>query len=177
MTLVLAWSEAEVARYLETMKAYEGKDATSIQKRKKTTVEEQVADVLGCVRSVNKTDAAQLMMQFETLGAVVRADVEKLGRCPGIGDKKVRRLWEAFHKPFSIASVAKARREQEEAEMVVLMGEKEGSGGDDDNDDDNDDYAVEVLAIHNVGDDTSLNTAKDDTGSSSTLAIGDIVEV
>ena len=39
-SLVLAWSELEAARYLETFKAYEGKDASSIQKRKKETIEE-----------------------------------------------------------------------------------------------------------------------------------------
>jgi len=39
LTLVLAWSEEEVARYLETFKAFEGKDASTIQKKKRPLIQ------------------------------------------------------------------------------------------------------------------------------------------
>jgi len=120
LTLVLAWSEEEVARYLETFKAFEGKDASTIQKKKEATYTEQVADLLGAVRSVNKTDSAQLLSQFGTLKNVITAPIKELQQCPGIGEKKVRRLFDAFHKPFSSAMSKKRKLEAKQTE-------KEGS--------------------------------------------------
>ena len=115
MTLILAWSNEEAARYLETFKAYESKDASSIQRREQTNFSDQVADVLTAVRSVNKTDSAQLMSQFGTLRGLMAAPMDELSLCPGIGEKKVRRLYEAFHKPFSSVQARKRRKEKEAA--------------------------------------------------------------
>ena len=115
MTLILAWSNEEAARYLETFKAYESKDASSIQRREQTNFADQVSDVLCAVRSVNKTDGAQLMSQFGTLRGLLAAPMDELSLCPGIGEKKVRRLYEAFHKPFSSVQARKRRKEKEEA--------------------------------------------------------------
>jgi DNA excision repair protein ERCC-1 len=115
MTLILAWSNEEAARYLETFKAYESKDASSIQRREQTNFSDQVVDVLCAVRSVNKTDSAQLMSQFGTLRGLMAAPMDELSLCPGIGEKKVRRLYEAFHKPFSSVQARKRRKAKEEA--------------------------------------------------------------
>ena len=41
--------------------------------------------------------------------------MDELSLCPGIGEKKVRRLYEAFHKPFSSVQARKRRKEKEEA--------------------------------------------------------------
>ena len=100
-TLVLAWSEEEAARYLETFKAYENKDAAVIQRKEKETYVDQVTDVLCAIPTINKTDSIQLISQFGSLNAVMNADVEELSLCPGVGEKKVKRLFDAFHKPFS----------------------------------------------------------------------------
>eukprot|EP00956_Cyclotella_meneghiniana_P022641 scaffold43086_cov53-Cyclotella_meneghiniana.AAC.6 len=116
-TLILAWSEEEAARYLETFKAFDGKDASLIQKREHTNYPDQIAHVLGSVRSVNKTDASQLLTQFGTWKNLVGASVEELSVCPGVGVKKVRRLYEAFHRPFTKEG-AKRRREKEKAEKL-----------------------------------------------------------
>lgn len=116
-TLILAWSEEEAARYLETFKAFDGKDASLIQKREHTNYPDQIAHVLGSVRSVNKTDASQLLTQFGTWKNLVGASVEELSVCPGVGVKKVRRLYEAFHRPFTKEG-AKRRREKEKAEKM-----------------------------------------------------------
>ena len=116
LTLVLAWSDEECGRYLETYKAFEGKDASLIKKKEYSTYAEQVADVLSTVRSVNKTDAAQLLGQFGNLRTLMSAQIDELSLCPGIGEKKVRRLWEAFHRPFSTAAVKRRKEEREEQE-------------------------------------------------------------
>lgn len=49
---------------------------------------------------MNKTDSLTLCQSFGTLAAVLGAPMEELVRCPGIGDKKVRRLHDTFHEPF-----------------------------------------------------------------------------
>ena len=120
MTLILAWSEQEVARYLETFQAFEAKDASTIQKKREFTFEEQVADTLGCLRSVNKTDAATLLSQFGNLKNVMTASAEDIQLCPGVGEKKARRLHEAFNKPFSSAMVKKRKAAAAAAAAVAL---------------------------------------------------------
>ena len=123
MTLILAWSEEEAARYLETFKAFEGKDASLIQKKKEVTFAEQVADTLGCIRSVNKTDAATLISQFGNLKRVMTASIDDVLAAPGIGEKKARRLHEAFNKPFSSAIAKKRRELKENLASKVTTGE------------------------------------------------------
>lgn len=110
MTLILSWSEEEAARYLETFKAFEKKDASLIQKREKETHSEQIADVLASIRSINKTDSHQLLSQFGSLEKLIFAPMDELSMCPGIGPKKVKRLFDAFQKPFSSAAVAKKQK-------------------------------------------------------------------
>ena len=90
---------------METFKAYESKDATIIQRKEKETYVDQVTDVLCAIPSINKTDSTQLISQFGSLNAVMNADVEELSLCPGVGEKKVKRLFDAFHKPFSGSAV------------------------------------------------------------------------
>jgi len=137
MTMILAWSEEEAARYLETFKAFEGKDATIIQKKKEVTFVEQVADTLGSIRSVNKTDSAQLLAQFGSLKKVLTANMEDLRVCPGIGEKKVRRLHEAFNKPFSSAMAKKRKAEKEKLAEAAAM---------------DDDEEIEIAILDNISD-------------------------
>jgi DNA excision repair protein ERCC-1 len=86
-SLILTWTEEETARYLETYKAFDGKDASSIQRREQTNFVDQVADFLSTVRSVNKTDSAQLLAQFSSLKQIMAASEDELSLCPGLGEK------------------------------------------------------------------------------------------
>ena len=52
--------------------------------------------------------------------------MDELSLCPGIGEKKVRRLYEAFHKPFSSVQARKRRKEKEEA--AAKAKKKNGDG-------------------------------------------------
>ncbi len=112
MTLILAWSEEEAARYLETYKAFDGKDASSIQRREQSNFVDQVSDFLCTARGVNKTDSASLLSQFGSLKAISAASVDELGILDGMGEVKVKRLHDALHKPFSSL---RAKRRKEEA--------------------------------------------------------------
>jgi DNA excision repair protein ERCC-1 len=130
MTLILAWTEEEAARYLETFKAFDGKDASIIQKKEQTHFGDQVADFLGSSKGVNKTDSVQLLAQFSNLRSLMEASMDELGLVTGMGEVKVRRLHDAFHKPFSSNAAAKRRKTMQEQEEQIQV---------DDNDDDDDD--------------------------------------
>lgn len=114
-TLILAWSNAECARYLETFKAYEGKSATAIQEKVETEFLPKLTSVLTNIRSVNKTDVITLMDVFGSFGSICRASEQELALCPGIGDKKVKRLHRALHEPFQPSRLKAARIEGNES--------------------------------------------------------------
>lgn len=99
-TLILAWSNVECARYLETFKAYEGKSAAAIQEKVETEFLPKLTSVLTNIRPVNKTDVITLMDVFGSFGNICRASEQELVHCPGIGEKKVKRLFHTLHEPF-----------------------------------------------------------------------------
>eukprot|EP00802_Teleaulax_amphioxeia_P017947 Tamp_18120.p1 GENE.Tamp_18120~~Tamp_18120.p1 ORF type:complete len:418 (+),score=101.20 Tamp_18120:180-1256(+) len=99
-TLILAWSPEEAARYLETYQTYEHKQADNIQQRIEGDYLSRATDVLTTIRSVNRTDVANLSTSLGSLACMMAASKERLALCPGVGDKKVQRIYEAFHQPF-----------------------------------------------------------------------------
>ncbi|KAJ4957724.1 hypothetical protein NE237_024835 [Protea cynaroides] len=99
-TLLCAWSLEECGRYLETIKVYENKPADIIQGQTDTDYLSRLQHSLTAVRHVNKTDVVTLGSTFGSLSHIMDASMEDLARCPGIGERKVRRLYETFHEPF-----------------------------------------------------------------------------
>lgn len=99
-TTLLAWSAAEAARYLETLRAYAKKPADMIKERTDGAFSSQLAECLTSIRTVNKTDAATLHNTFGSLAAMMNATHAQLATCPGLGEKKVRRLRDCFLEPF-----------------------------------------------------------------------------
>ncbi|KAJ8772046.1 hypothetical protein K2173_027223 [Erythroxylum novogranatense] len=99
-TLLCAWSLEECARYLETIKMYENKPADLIQGQMDTDYLSRLNHALTTVRHVNKTDVVTLGSTFGSLSNILDASMEDLARCPGIGERKVNRLYDTFHEPF-----------------------------------------------------------------------------
>lgn len=132
LTLVLSWSEEEAARYLETLKAFDGHDASIIKKREETNFVDQVASVLAECKGVNKTDSQQLLAQFGNFRSMVAASMDELALVPGVGEVKVKRLHDAFHKPFSrkMAAERKKRKQQEEATVQESLVENDAVNSD-----------------------------------------------
>ena len=119
LTVVLSWSELEAARYLETYKARDGKDAAPIQKKESANPVDRVADFLTGERrggGVNKTDAVNLWSQFSTVRGIAAATPDELALVGGMGPVKVRRLHEALHKPFSKLRT-RARKQQQQQQQ------------------------------------------------------------
>ncbi|XP_012569867.1 DNA excision repair protein ERCC-1 [Cicer arietinum] len=99
-TLVCGWSLEECGRYLETIKVYENKPADIIQGQMDTDYLSRLTHALTTVRHVNKTDVVTLGTTFGSLSNIMGASMEDLARCPGIGERKVKRLYDTFHEPF-----------------------------------------------------------------------------
>lgn len=107
-TVVCAFSPQEAARYLETYKAYENKSAASIQERVDGAYLPKVTEMLTSIRSVNKTDVLTLLSHFGSVARILTASQAELAECPGIGDKKVRRIFETLHAPLEAKSARPA---------------------------------------------------------------------
>uniref|UniRef100_A0A0A9HJZ2 Uncharacterized protein n=1 Tax=Arundo donax TaxID=35708 RepID=A0A0A9HJZ2_ARUDO len=43
-------------------------------------------------------------MYFLSLSRIMDASMEELARCPGISERKVKRLYDTFHEPFKLVS-------------------------------------------------------------------------
>lgn len=67
----------------------------------------KLQDCLGVVRSLNKSDVFTLANNFGSLKAVCDASESELALCPGLGDKKVARIYETVHEPLSHAHKVK----------------------------------------------------------------------
>ena len=99
-TFILVWSSEEAARYLETYLTYENKQADNIQARVEGDYLSRLTDVLTTIRSVNRTDVATMSTSLGSLASMMQAAPEQIALCPGVGDKKVQRIVDAFHQPF-----------------------------------------------------------------------------
>ena len=99
-TIVLAWSNEEAGRYLETFKAFENKPADAIQPKTGDSTLERLYAVLSPVRAVNKTDALTLATQFPTVADMLCAGSAELLLCPGFGPQKAQRLAEVMQTCF-----------------------------------------------------------------------------
>lgn len=100
MTMVLAWSNKEAARYIETLKLYEKRTADAIKERVEPTYADQVVDTLTSVRSVNRTDAAAIVSAMGSLGALFQSSPDAMSMVPGFGPKKAQQLHDVLHAPI-----------------------------------------------------------------------------
>ncbi|KAI9179378.1 ssDNA endonuclease and repair protein rad10 [Blastocladiella emersonii ATCC 22665] len=106
LTLLLAWSNEECARYLEIYKSIEFKPPEVLMGRQETDYLSRLTEALTQVKGVNRTDVVTLASQFGSFAAIVKASVTDLANCPGIGEKKATRIYEAFRMPFVAAGDA-----------------------------------------------------------------------
>lgn len=126
LTFVVCWSNAEAARYVETYKIYANKTTDSIKANIPTNLFEQFTNCLTTVRTVNNTDALTMIRNFGSMKNIMKASHEQLLLCPGIGEKKVRQMYDAFHKPLITLSPQKAKRRRTDLDSFVrTSGEEE----------------------------------------------------
>ncbi|KAK9893873.1 DNA repair protein rad10 [Cystobasidium minutum MCA 4210] len=102
LTIMCAWSAEEAATYVEKYKAFERKPPDLIKERRDNDYMSHMNAVLTNVKGINKTDVVTLTSNFGSLKEIVLAPPESLLACPGLGEKKVKRLREAFTSQFVV---------------------------------------------------------------------------
>ncbi|BGP56076.1 hypothetical protein JCM8202_005226 [Rhodotorula sphaerocarpa] len=123
-TLMTCWTAQEAGRYLESYKQLERKPPDMIRERVDDSYMAHLTSALTSVRGVNKTDVTTLVSNFGSFSSIVLASPAALSTLPGVGDKKVRRLREAFTAPFTLQSRNKKRKTVGEAEKRGQSGEQ-----------------------------------------------------
>ncbi|KAM0756184.1 DNA repair protein rad10 [Meredithblackwellia eburnea MCA 4105] len=117
LTVIVAWSAQEVARYLESYKALEKRDPGMIRERKEEDYLSRVTRVLTTVRGVNRTDVVTLVTGCGSLSTLTSTPLATLLDLPGVGEKKAKRLRDAFEGSFTVGgSSSGKRRKKGEAE-------------------------------------------------------------
>ncbi|KAH7151724.1 restriction endonuclease type II-like protein [Dactylonectria estremocensis] len=107
VTLVLCWSAAEAARYLELYKSYESASFGAIRGQQPSNYGEQLVEFVTVPRSLNKSDAVALVSNFGSLKNAINADAEQLGMLSGWGGIKVKRWTAAVEEPFRVQKAGK----------------------------------------------------------------------
>ncbi|KAF3011340.1 hypothetical protein G7054_g1246 [Neopestalotiopsis clavispora] len=109
VTIILCWSAAEAARYLELYKSYEHANFSGIKGQQATSYTEKLVEFVTVPRGINKADAVSLVSAFGSVRAAVNAEPEQVSIIGGWGEKKVQRWCSVVEEPFRIKRQAKRR--------------------------------------------------------------------
>ncbi|KAH7167033.1 restriction endonuclease type II-like protein [Fusarium sp. MPI-SDFR-AT-0072] len=107
VTLILCWSAAEAARYIELYKSYENATYGAIRGQQPSSYGEKLVEFVTVPRSLNKSDAVAVVSNFGSLKNAINADAEQLGMLNGWGGVKVKRWQSAVEEPFRVKKAAK----------------------------------------------------------------------
>ncbi|TVY28179.1 Mating-type switching protein [Lachnellula hyalina] len=107
VTVILCWSAAEAARYLELYKSYEHANAGAIKGTESKGYAEKMVEFMTVPRNINKTDAVSLVSAFGSVRAAVNARPEEIAVVAGWGEKKVKRWCSVVDEPFRVRKAAK----------------------------------------------------------------------
>ena len=118
VTIILCWSAAEGARYLEAFKTYENAAPTAIKQHQSSAYGDRMVDFITTPRSINKTDAVSLVSQFGTIRTAVNARHEDVAGIAGWGEKKVQRWCASVREPFRVKKAAKRGIGREESSRM-----------------------------------------------------------
>ncbi|KAI1651155.1 restriction endonuclease type II-like protein [Daldinia loculata] len=109
VTIILCWSAAEAARYLELYKSYEHASFGAIKGQQATSYAEKLVEFVTVPRGINKADAISLVSAFGSLKNAINADPEQVAVIGGWGEKKVKRWCSVVEEPFRVQHAAKRR--------------------------------------------------------------------
>jgi DNA excision repair protein ERCC-1 len=125
VTVILCWSAAEAARYLELYKSYEHANFSAIRGQQATGYAEKLVEFVTVPRAINKADAVSLVSTFGSLRHAVNADPEQVSIVGGWGERKVKAWCKAVDQPFRSKKAAKRTAKRPAA---VPLREMDGHG-------------------------------------------------
>lgn len=107
VTIILCWSAAEAARYLELYKTYEHAGASAIKAPQSTNHGDKLIEFITIPRSVNKTDALGLVSNFGSVRTALNARPDEILMIAGWGPTKVKHWHAAISEPFRTRRAAR----------------------------------------------------------------------
>jgi len=105
VTIMVAWTLEEAGFYLSTFKSFEHKPPDLIRERVDKDFAAMYRASLTSISKVNKTDVETLKTNFGSLTDISLASSDKMQLLPGLGKIKVRRIKDAFERPFHPPSI------------------------------------------------------------------------
>ncbi|OTB00290.1 hypothetical protein M426DRAFT_75893 [Hypoxylon sp. CI-4A] len=118
VTIILCWSAAEAARYLELYKSYEHANFSAIKGQQATSYTEKLVEFITVPRGINKADAISLVSSFGSLRNAINGDPEQVSSIGGWGEKKVKRWCSVVEEPFRVQNAAKRRAVERENNVM-----------------------------------------------------------
>ncbi|EGN99898.1 hypothetical protein SERLA73DRAFT_180183 [Serpula lacrymans var. lacrymans S7.3] len=100
ITIMVAWSYDEAGLYLSTYKQFEYKPPDLIKERLDKDYNTILRTALTSINKVNKTDVETLRTSLGSFSDIATSSSDQLQNLPGFGQVKVRRIKDAFEKPF-----------------------------------------------------------------------------
>ncbi|KAG9245896.1 putative mating-type switching protein swi10 [Calycina marina] len=107
VTVILCWTAAEGARYLELYKSFEHANAGAIRGTESKGYTDKMVDFVTVPRSINKTDAVTLVSAFGSIRGAVNARPEDIAIIGGWGEKKIMRWCGVVDEPFRARKAAR----------------------------------------------------------------------
>ena len=100
LSMILAFSTEDAAKYIETLKSYEHKSPDFIREKVDSNNFSKISTALTKIRSINKTDVVTLTSNFKTVKDLFHAKSDELKALPGFGDEKVKNFLKVFDQKF-----------------------------------------------------------------------------
>ena len=100
LSIILAFSTEDAAKYIETLKTFEHKSPDFIREKVDSNNFSKISTALTKIRSINKTDVVTLTSNFKTVKDLFHAKSDELKGLPGFGDEKVKNFLKAFDQKF-----------------------------------------------------------------------------
>lgn len=118
VTVILCWSAAEAARYLELYKSYEHANFAAIKGQQATSYAERLVEFVTVPRGINKADSISLVSAFGSLKNAINADPEQVSVIGGWGEKKVSKWCSVVAEPFRVERAAKRTIERADSSAM-----------------------------------------------------------
>lgn len=128
VTVILAWSAAEAARYLELYKSYEHAGFAAIRGLQASGYAERLVEFVTVPRNINKADAVALVSEFGSLRNAINAPPERVGVVGGWGEKKVRAWCRAVEEPFRVRKAGRRAAVRGSAAVASTVAKGKGPG-------------------------------------------------
>ncbi|TFK54415.1 hypothetical protein OE88DRAFT_1695777 [Heliocybe sulcata] len=100
ITIMVAWFPEEAGAYLSTYKQFEHRPPDMIKERVDKDHLSILRTALTSISKVNKTDVETLRTSIGSFAEIASTPSSRLLSLPGFGQVKVRRMKDAFEKPF-----------------------------------------------------------------------------